>query len=177
MKIKVYDFKTKIITEMPQEELAPGYVKATIQGLEGFYFVNAAKAKPATKYKHPVFGDEQKRIMRYLVNVFSDVHTLTAHEWEEGFRKDTNMDKEIFMWLQMAEVYQHFTASRTLSLEAKKDYLAIILTMFNSGLDFVRSLIDLQCLSQAALEEVVEYVQTSKSTAEYFEKYMGRCSE
>lgn len=162
---------------MPQEELAPGYVKASIQGLDGVYFVNAAKAKPGTKYKHPVFSDELKRIMRYLVNVFSDVHPLTAQEWEEGFRKDTNMDKEIFLWLQMAEVYQHFTARRTISLDANKDYLAIILTLFNSGLDFVHSLIELQCLSPAALEEVVEYVQTSKPTAEYFEKYMGRGNE
>ena len=162
---------------MPKDELAPGYAKARIQGMEGEYYVNAADAKTFKGYRHASFDKERKKIMRYLEEVFSGVYCMTAEEWEDGFRKDTNMDKEILCWLQMAEIYQHFTARTKLTREAKKDYFNIILTVSVSGLDFPRSLIDLQCLPRTEVKEVVEFIRRSKPTAKHFETYMGRGSE
>jgi hypothetical protein len=174
MNIKFYDFKTKKVTEMPEAELAPGCVKARIQGMKGEYFVNAADGKIASGYKHPVFDDEERKIMKYLVHVFRDVHPMTAQEWEDGFRKDTNKEKEIVLWLRMGEVYQHYTTGKKLPLEAKKDYLSIILAVANSGLDFPRSLIDLQCLSRVAMEDVVMFMQENTASNKYFVQYMEK---
>ncbi len=153
--VQVYDFKTKQVTEMPLEELAPGYVKARIQGIEGEYFVNAADAKIG-EYKHPEFGKERKEEMEKLVDIFHEVYSLTAQQWEDGFRKDTNMEKEIAIWFgPIAKLYLHYTKGKSLSLAAKQDYFNIILTAVTSGPDNVASLIELKELSKSEMKRVI----------------------
>ena len=176
MNVKFYDFETKQVTEMPQEELAPGCVKANIEGMEGSYYVILTeKQLMRPGYRHPRFDEEGMRIMGYFVHVFSEVKPMTAEQWEDGFRKDTNKDKEILLWLRMAEVYQHFTTGKNLPLAAKKDYLNILLIVVNNGLDFPRSLIDLSSISTNEMKKVIQHLRESDSGGAdptYFMDYM-----
>jgi len=154
MKIQFYDFETKTVNEMPEDELAPGCIKVRIQGMEGEYFVSAETLKQSAM-RHAPFNPEMKEQMRYLENVFREVFPQSAEKWEEGFRRDTRPKEEIDLWLNLARHYQHHTQDSVLSLKAKKEYFSIILQFFNSGEQHVRQLTDLEEVSEDELQKVL----------------------
>ena len=158
--VKVYDFKTKQVAEMPQAELAPGYVKAKIAGKEGEYFVNAEDVKLRTTPIHGEFDAEQKKKMEYLARVFHDVHPLTALEWEHGFRCDQHPENEITLWLRMAKHYLHHTEKRPMSIAAKKDYMNVILQTVTSGEKNVLALVELNVISRSEMKRVINLIKT-----------------
>ena len=160
LKVKVYDFKTKQVAEMPQAELAPGYVKAKIAGKEGEYFVNAEDVKLRTTPIHGEFDAEQKKKMEYLARVFHDVHPLTALEWEHGFRCDQHPENEITLWLRMAKHYLHHTEKRPMSIAAKKDYMNVILQTVTSGEKHVLALVELNEISRSEMKRVINLIKT-----------------
>lgn len=160
IKVKVYDFKTKLVTEMPLDELAPGYVQAQIAGLEGEYFVNAEEIKKRTTPIHGEFDAEKKKTMKYLAGVFREVLPKTPLEWENGFRCDQHPEKEIDLWLMMAKHYLHHTEERPVSIAAKKDYLNVILQTVTSGEEHVRALVKLNEISRSEMKRVMNRIKT-----------------
>jgi hypothetical protein len=142
MNVKFYDFKTKKVTEMPEDELAPGCVKIKIVGLEGEYFTNNVPNSKNDPLKHPAFTGELKEQVERIEQVFQEVYPQSFPDWEKGFRQDQNPEKEIALWLLMAEHYLYHTQERDLPIAAKKDYFAVILQAVTSGENHVRHLVN-----------------------------------
>src|SRR5690242_11984238 len=55
--IRILDLDTKKVTTIPASELAPGMIRVKYEGLEGEFFVEAAKLKSRAPLRHPPFGE------------------------------------------------------------------------------------------------------------------------
>lgn len=158
MTVKFYDPKTETVTEIPSEELAPGCVKVRITGMDGEYFVLADSLKTGP-IRQPELDPNAKEKMVYLENVFKEVYHQSADDWEEGFRQDTDPESEIAIWMLMAKHFEFHTRDRDLSLEAKKDYFAIILQFINCGEQHVRETVSLGALPESEMKEVIRLLK------------------
>lgn len=73
--VRLYDFETKILTDIPASELAPGYINSQVRGIEGTVFVKASQAKLGLaeriregRMDHP--GSVQQKLGRLRFRVF-----------------------------------------------------------------------------------------------------------
>jgi hypothetical protein len=96
-----------------------------------------------------------------LRQVFGDVMDRSAEEWQEGFEHDMNANKEVAIWLAMADVFEHFTKGRQMGKDEKKDIFKVILS---------RSIGDKleggtpRTLTLSRVREIQEYMTTPRKT-------------
>src|SRR5437867_3265790 len=102
--VRVYDLDTGDITTIPAAELAPGMVSATIKGMEGQFWVEASKLNQGP-YRHPPFSEEVRGMLRNIQQILQEVYPLTLEQWEDGFRRDTNAEREIAAWVYLSHIY------------------------------------------------------------------------
>jgi hypothetical protein len=94
--VRVYDLETKTITTIPAQELAPGMIRAKVEGIEGEVFIEAAQMGE-TPYRQPPFSEGIRKRLEEIRNTFVEVRPLSLEEWEDGFRRDTNPEKEVLV--------------------------------------------------------------------------------
>jgi len=165
MNIKFYDPQTDTVIEMPEDELAPGCVRITMEGMDGEYFIKAGSMDASKDpLLHGPLGRDMKDQMKYLETVFHEVFPQSAQGWEKGFRQDANPEREIALWLKMAEHYQYHTQSPVLSIKAKQEYFQIILQYVTSGEKHVRKLVQLEEVSRNEMKEVIRLMKEGLPT-------------
>jgi hypothetical protein len=135
--VRVYDVKTASLVTIPLSDLPPGLVRATVEWVEGEFWLDPALL-PAGVVRHPPFPPEIKDILVRLQAVFQDIFPRTLAEWEHGFRCDREPEREIVLWLRMAEAFEHFTAGRDLDAEQRRDLFAVIFNWANRTADGLR---------------------------------------
>lgn len=64
---------------------------------------------PDYKLRHPPFDAERRAKIERIMDALVEVYPQTYDEWERGFRVDMHPDREIAIWISMAEGYEHFT--------------------------------------------------------------------
>jgi hypothetical protein len=156
--VRVLDPATGQLTTIPARELAPGMIRATVQGIEGEVWLSAAALGPSP-LRHPPFGEELRQRMVELRDTFHDVYPRTAEEWEDGFRRDLHAEQEIAAWLHMAKAFRHFTDGRTLSPEQRRDIFDVIVATVNNGRDKVLLTTNPLTLSRRRVRQIVDFVQ------------------
>src|SRR5690349_5054197 len=112
--VRVFDSDTGKITTIPAAELAPGMVRITVQGMEGEFWADASKLKQSP-YRHPPFSEEVRDILRNIQQALEEVYPLSLEQWEDGFRRDTNAEREIAFWQHLSRVYSRLAADRPLT--------------------------------------------------------------
>lgn len=159
-KVRLYEFGSGIITTIPATELASGFVRARVQGVEGEVYVNAEEAarRLPTHHRHPPFPPEYRDIFEELSETFRDVYRKTPEEWEDGFRYDTNPDGQIWLWLAMATAFRTLTETKHLSNDRKKDYFDIVLSVFNNGPDVALETVELRATSKGEAGRIVRRI-------------------
>jgi hypothetical protein len=125
-RVAVYDFDHQEILWVSVGDLPAGFLQAQMEGVEHLVWVDPERLRQG-QYQHPPFGPEVRAVFAQLNAAFDEVYPRTIDEWEDGFRRDRNPEREIAIWLHIAEVYETLTCERPLSLEAKQDYLKILL--------------------------------------------------
>lgn len=70
---------------------------------------------------------EQEEQIEYLYGVFSEVSQDPLEKWKTDFQRDTDPDKEIAIWMAMAEAYTQYNGDKELSIEEKLEVYEIIL--------------------------------------------------
>ena len=125
-RVNVYDSESRQIHSIPADELAPGMIRARVEGVEGDVWVEAASLTPG-EYKHPRLDEQGKGLIREIKGALDEVHFMTEEEWEDGFRRDTHLDREMAIWLHIAAVYRQLTEQADLNLEQKQKFLEILL--------------------------------------------------
>src|SRR5262245_28030671 len=156
--VPVYDTETRTVTNMPASELASGMIRVQVVGV-GEVWVDSSKLKPSTAHNHPPFDGELKQQMRLFHETFADVYPMSPEGWEDGFRRDLNMHKEIGVWANIAGVFRHFTSGRDLSREQRKDIFDVVLVCFNNGPDHVLATVRPLTLSKKRVLEIVEEIR------------------
>ena len=157
--VRIYDFGTKRITEIPTTELGPNYVRSTVQGIDGEVFVDGSKARMSDHLRHPPFDESLRELMRQFASVFTDVYKRTPEEWELGFRREMHPEREIELWRQIMAAYLEFTHGNTGPVDVKKDCFNILLNCSINGCDVALETASLQRLSRAQARDIVNAVK------------------
>jgi hypothetical protein len=124
--VRVYDFDTKKLVTIPATELAPGMIRAHVEGIEGEVFIDASKLQNSP-VRHDPFDEGTRRVLQVLYNTIHEVYNVTPQKWEEGFLRDTDPASEIRLWFKIAACYRHFTNGRGLLPEQKMDIFKVII--------------------------------------------------
>ena len=156
--VRVYDFKTKKITEIPAAELAPCMVLACIEGV-GEVYIEAAQSKRAASHKHPPLAEYREIFGMIKANV-DEVFPKTLEEWEDGFRKDDNPYKEIQLWCYIANAYTACKQRFDLNPDQRRECFTITLSFFTNGRHNALETVSLDRISRPLAESLVEFLTT-----------------
>jgi hypothetical protein len=156
-KVRVYDLRSGRLTRIPARELAPGMLRAHVEGVAGDVWVDALQVRPGP-VRHPPFGEDMRQVVRYICHAVQDVVSLTVEEWEDGFRRDRNPAVEVAFWRAVAEAYTHVTAGRPLSPEHKGDLLDVIFACLHNGPEYVLLTTNPSTVSSHQVREIAAYV-------------------
>lgn len=152
--VSVLDIPTKKIIEIPSAELAPGMIQAKVKGIEGLVWV-AAEQLNSNVYQHPPFPEDVRDILREIQVALSEVYPLTLEQWEDGFRRDRNPEREIALWSHMATLFTQFTEGYGLTQEKKKAYFRLLIACMNSPRENVFQVADTNPLTHQEAEAVL----------------------
>ena len=152
--IEVFDFETKTVKTMPKAELGPGMYQAYFQG-EGTYWINANQVKPAP-LRHPPFGPDLRGKIREIRRRLKEVRPMSMKQWEDGFRHDTTPEREIAIWLKIADIYTGHARSRELTLEQKRELFNVILNCSTVSYDQVLNVVNLESLPIKIAQEAMK---------------------
>jgi len=154
-RVQIYDPDTHSLSTIPARELAPGMVRAHVTGIDGDCWIDPSKLKQS-EYRHPPFDEEVRKYLREIKDTLDEVYSLTLDEWEDGFRRDTTAEREIAIWLHIAEKYRECTSGKQLNLAEKQDVFKIVLSCANNPRDQVLTVAGVTTLSRPEAEEIVE---------------------
>lgn len=110
----------------------------------------------AGKVKHPPFNEEKRQKLRQMKAALDEVYPKTIEELEDTFRKDSDPDQEIAIWLHIASVYQQSTAGKKLTLPQRKECLMLILACSRSPQEHVFEIFQPKTITRQEAEQVVE---------------------
>jgi hypothetical protein len=108
-RVPVYDFDTRQVHLIPAAELAPGMVRARLNGVEDEVWVDASRLQQNV-HQQPPFPEEVRDLFRQLKAALDEVYPMSLEQWEDGFRRDSNPEPEIAYWLHLAQTYSRLVA-------------------------------------------------------------------
>lgn len=152
--MRFYDVDTGKVVAIPASELAPGAVRAEVQGIDGIVWLRGGKLK-ASPFQHPPFAEPVRDDIRRIQAAFAEQRPLSFEEWEDGFRRDRNADQEIAIWVHAASVYAEFAGRREWSVAERADGYGVVGACTNASPETVWRIISLSTLSRRHAESIV----------------------
>ena len=153
-RVQVYDVSTGKLSTIPARELAPGMMRVTMNGVEGDCWVKPDQLQQSP-YQHPPFDEEARAYLRQIKDALDEVHPQSLKEWEDGFRRDRDAEREIAIWLHIAEVYVGLMGEKALGPAERQDVLRLLLACANNPRDQVLRTAGVQVLSRPEAEAVM----------------------
>jgi hypothetical protein len=123
-KVRVYDLVTKKLSLIPKAELAHGMIEIYFMPLGRVWVQQSQLDANAVKgpIVHPPLSPELRNsIKERIVESLSEVCPTTLSEWEDGFRRDVNAERQIAKWFVIAERFQKFVALNQLNTAQRKE--------------------------------------------------------
>jgi len=154
-KVRVYDINTKEVITIPAAELAPGMVETEVEGV-GRVWVDAKQGKMDVGYRHGPFPEDIRDRLREIKEALDEVHPMTLDEWEDGFRKDTHPEREIAIWLRIAEKYKTFIEGKGLSQAQRKEIFSVMLACTTSPKDLILETVTLSAITHEEAQDAIE---------------------
>lgn len=156
--VRLYDPTTRTIREIPSRELSSDCMLADIEGI-GEAYVEASKLKPGNTIRHQELPEELRKRIRDLYPIIRDVYESSLDKWEEGFKYDTNPDKEIASWERVAKTFQHFSEGETLDQQKAIFEVALKCSVAASRdeVPLIISSESLQLLDRHRVEDIVDF--------------------
>lgn len=152
--VKVYDPKTKTVTEMAASQHTPNMVQAQMEGSEEIHWIDAGQLKMGER-QHESFPEEVRDIIKDIKLKLDEVYPMSLEEWEDGFLRDLNPEPEIALWLHIANIYNELTTSQILIFEQKQEYFRVLATCMNSPRERVLQLADPKLIAKVEAEKVI----------------------
>ena len=149
--VTVYDPESRVYTDIPEAELAPGMVRAKVEGREGEVWIEPSKLKQA-EYQHPPFEGATRDQIVAIQNSFSGVYEKSYEFWEDGFRRDTNPDSEIAVWLRISEVYRRHGEDKPQAF--REDLFSLVIACSNSDPQRIEIVFEPKVLSQEEVRSI-----------------------
>ena len=152
--VRFFDVDSGRVVSIPASELAPGAIRAHIQGVDEVVWVLPEKLKEGP-IRHPPFNEGIRGYIRQIQEAFAEHRPLSFEEWEIGFRRDANPAQEIALWLHAADVYTAFTGDEP-SAERRHEVYRCVLACMNGSRDNIWHVFRHEALSRAEAEQVVK---------------------
>lgn len=128
--VKVYNSAKRTKQVIPVAELAQGMVPCqTPDGSNAW--IDALTVTIRTSPVHPPFDQSRRSILKNLKDTLEEVYHCTLEEWELGFRRDENPEREIRLWQWIADRYRHLVGTSVVSLKRKRDYFRLCVQWIN----------------------------------------------
>ena len=149
--VEVLDVETRKVSKALMSTLGPEMVRVESDGK--IYWANVHQLQESD-YRHEPFEGERKKNIEFIKESLSEVNSNTYVEWEDGFRRDENPDKEIAIWNYIIFVYNKYS-SIDLSQEQKNDIYLIAVTCSYSNQNVVLGQLTLQSLDIEKAKEII----------------------
>jgi len=154
--VPYHDFETRTTRLIPKAELSPGVVLIQIQGQPSPVYADAAALKQGW-YQHPPFEGDGRNAIRFLVDALADVYPQSYEQWEDGFRRDQNPEREIAGWHHLAAILKALTERFTFGPEEKKECFRVLVACFTGPRGSVRDRSDPKLLSDEQFTLAVKF--------------------
>jgi hypothetical protein len=105
--VRFFDVPSGQVVRIPATELRPGILQARIEGVDGLVWVAPDELEP-NEICHPPFEGELRERVRVIHETFAEHCTLTFEQWEEGFRRDADPEREVARCIHAVNVYAMF---------------------------------------------------------------------
>ena len=151
--VPFFDIESSAVVQIPRRELGAGAIEVQIQGIEGLVWVIPEQLQQGP-LRHPPFDEEIRDYLRQIQEAFAEHRDLTLEEWEEGFRRDANAEREIAIWSYAADVYRQF-ADNEPSKDRRADVYTCIVACMISSPDTVWKGLKPEVLTDTEAKEIV----------------------
>jgi len=141
------------VVRIPSSELRPGAVQVRLQGTDEVVWALPEQLHQG-EIQHPEFDEGIRDYIRQIQAAFAEHRPLSFEDWEEGFRRDGNPEREIAIWSHAADIYSAFTADES-SAARRRDVYRSIVTCMTTRPDTVWKVLRPEALSQAEAEQLV----------------------
>lgn len=115
---------------------------------------------PNTIQQGPIIRDSltpgQIENIEYLYNTFKEVDPTSQEKWIEDFMRDKNPDREIEIWMMMANAYNSYLKKSEFDIEVKKEVYQIVLMRSSAPEDEVLTHMKLVHLSEKEAKEIMQ---------------------
>lgn len=151
--VPYFDTATGRVVRIPVSELHSDVIQARIQGIDEVVWVSAGQLH-AGEVRHPPFSEDIRQYIRQIQSAFAEHRPLSFEEWEDGFRRDANPEREIAFWSHAADVYQEFAAEEE-SPDRRRDIYQVIVTCLTTSPDTVWHVLRPEVLARSEAEQVI----------------------
>ncbi len=141
------------VVRIPASELRPGVIQVRLQGTDQVVWALPEQLHQG-EVMHPEFDEGIRDYIRQIQAAFVEHRPLSFEEWEEGFRRDANPEREIAIWSHAGDVYTAFAGNEPVAAR-RKDVYRCIVTCMTTGPDAVWQVLRHEVLSRAETEQVV----------------------
>lgn len=152
--VPFYDVDSGTVVQIPRRELRPDAVEVHIQAVDGLVWVLPDQLQQGP-VQHPPFADDLREYTRQMKTTFSEHLDQTLDEWEDGFRRDANPEREIALWSHAADVYVEFAADEQ-SEDRRADICRCIIACMTTSPESVWSVLETSSLGSAEAKRIVE---------------------
>jgi hypothetical protein len=161
--VRFYDPITKSVIDIPDTELAPGVIQIVCEGQPVWVLpADLATSFQQTTIKRPPFPQHVKYVLSALQATFKEHLPHSIEEWEDGFRREQNPDRQIWDWMHAATTYQRFTRNELLP-HRRKDIFRVILSCINAPPADVWRVLDIGSLRLCEAENIVNFYYAGPS--------------
>jgi hypothetical protein len=165
--VKCYDSNSKKVYYLYKSELDGSFIKANIVNTGmGTVWVKAAELKQSTEVRHPPLNDEQRKCVMELQDNLRGLYDLSYEDWELGFRKDRDIDKNIAIWLFFSSRLKALMDSMILDEDEKRDLFRMMVAVMNNGKDFaINNMVYCGQIERLKSELVAKFISADREFA------------
>lgn len=151
--VPFYDVPSRRVVRIPPAELRPGCVQSRVEGVEGIVWILCEQVHEGP-IRHPPFDEEVRTYIRDIQAAFAEHRELSVDEWEEGFRRDGNPEREIAGFSYAADVYQLFTKDDQ-DATRRADVYRLLIACMTTSPESVWHVVKLNALARPEAERIV----------------------
>lgn len=148
------DVEAGRVVRIPASELRPGVVQVRLHPSGELVWALPEQLRPGER-KHLEFDEGIREYIRQIQTAFAEHYPLSFEEWEDGFRRDANPEREIALWSHAGDVYTAFAGTEP-DAARRKDVYECIVACMTTGPAAVWKVLRPKVLSRAEAEQVVQ---------------------
>jgi len=141
---KCFDPKLNKVYYLYKSEIDDSYIRCNnvSDSKIGECWVLLSDLQENQKIYHPPLSEELRSYVARIKNNLAGVYDQSMDEWEDGFRKDTEMEKEIAGWLFLSNRFKAIQESMILNNEEKQSLFRMMMAIMNNGKEFAKNNIE-----------------------------------